>query len=86
MDVMLEGEIAIRFRNGEAQIRPIVFSHGLSGSNRLYVGLARDLASHGYLVIMLNHQDGTCTYTETKEGKGLFYEAQKFYLKDLRTK
>ena len=63
---MLEGEIAERFRSGKEPVRPVIFSHGLASSSRLYTGLARDLASHGFLVISLNHQDGSCIYTETK--------------------
>jgi hypothetical protein len=44
----------------------------------------KDLASHGYLVLAVNHQDGSCSYTETKSGKELFYKKEKFYDKDLR--
>ena len=85
MDVMMEGEIAKRFLSGEEAVRPLIFSHGLSSNSKGYTGLAKDLASHGYLVIMLNHQDGTCMYTETKEGKPMFYQhAPVFYTKDLR--
>ena len=55
MDAMLGGDLAKDFRSGEKSLRPIIFSHGLSGSNRLYIGLMKDLASHGYLVLAVNH-------------------------------
>ena len=84
MDAMLEGDLAKTFRTGEQKLRPIIFSHGLAGSKRLYVGLMKDLASHGYLVLAVDHQDGTCSYTSTTSGKELFYKKAPFYDKDLR--
>ena len=69
MDAMLEGDLATTFRTGEQKLRPIIFSHGLAGSKRLYIGLMKDLASHGYLVLAVDHQDGTCFYTFTASGK-----------------
>jgi hypothetical protein len=28
-----------------------------------------ELASNGFLVLLIDHQDGTCAYTEGNEGK-----------------
>ena len=37
----------------------IVFSHGLAGCADMYTGLCRCLASFGYIVIALEHEDGS---------------------------
>jgi hypothetical protein len=49
------------------KIVPIFFSHGLTASIHLYSRLLRDLAMHGYLVIALNHRDGSCMFTVDSE-------------------
>ena len=84
MGVLLNGKIAERFRKGEEAVRPVVFSHGLSSINTDYTGMARDLASHGYLVVMPNHQDGSCAYTETKDGTPMLYKKEATYGSDRR--
>jgi hypothetical protein len=45
-------------------LRPIIFSHGVGVSPSDYSGLFSDLASRGYIVFAVFHQDGTCSYTE----------------------
>ena len=79
MDIMLEGEIASRFREGQERIRPIIYSHGLASVYTDYTGIAKDIASHGLLVIMLNHQDGSCAFTETKDGEEMIYKKVPTY-------
>ena len=61
-----------KFASDIKKVRPIIFSHGLTASNYSYTGLARELAAHGYMVILPQHQDGSCTYTKTKEGKEIY--------------
>ena len=81
-----------KFASDIKKVRPIIFSHGLCASNYDYTGLARELAAHGYLVILPQHQDGSCTYTKTKEGKELFGKwpgwpaIKKWYDKPLRSR
>ena len=84
MNVMKDGRISDRFLTGDEPIRPVIFSHGLSGNYALYTGIARDYASHGYLFIMPHHQDGSCTYTETKKGRPMYYKSYPLYDKGLR--
>jgi len=38
-----------------------------------YSTIARELASHGYLVFIMDHHDGSCVYT-MDEGKESFWE------------
>ena len=53
--VMHQGEVCERLRNDANGLRPIIFSHGLMAQPEAYVGFAKDLASHGFLVIMPRH-------------------------------
>lgn len=41
----------------------IVFSHGLLVSMEIYTFICSDLASHGYLVVAVNHNDGSLPIT-----------------------
>lgn len=41
-----------------------------------------ELASHGYIVFVIWHNDGSCVYTETKDGKSIYYDT-KFQFYDL---
>ena len=86
MNALEDGSLAGRFSNGEEPIRPIIFSHGWTGANFQYSGFARDMASHGYLVILINHQDGTCFYTEKEDGTPVFYEKGDYYQKEVRVR
>ena len=41
----------------------------------MHSGTCRDLASHGYLVFTIDHEDGTSSYTVSADGKKeIFYE------------
>lgn len=44
-------------------MQPIVFSHGLKGHRNVYSGLYMELASCGYFVIALSHNDQSADYT-----------------------
>ena len=80
MGAYIDADIADKFAYNEA-IRPIVFSHGLTAMGTFYIGLMRDLASQGYLVLALNHQDESCTFTTNSKGEELFYKKAPFYTK-----
>ena len=49
-----------------------------------YTTLALKLASYGYLVILLDHQDGSCFFTESSDGATMKYKHQNFHIYDLR--
>ena len=86
MNTLLDGDIA----SGIRSIHPIIFSHGLTASGYQYSGIARELAAHGYMVIMPQHQDGTCTFTISEDGEKMFTKfpgsQEAFYDKELREK
>ena len=67
MGALLDGDLSTSFSHGRKKIRPLIFSHGLSASNWFYTQLCKEYASHGYLVLMLQHQDGSCIFTETAD-------------------
>ena len=52
----------------QEKLIPIIFIHGLTANNFIHSGLLRELASHGYFVIAMDTNDGSCTYTETPKG------------------
>jgi predicted dienelactone hydrolase len=53
-----------------------VFSHGLTGHRMVYSSIFMELASCGYLVIALTHNDGSADYSPkvgTYNGKHEMY-------------
>lgn len=58
-------------------IVPVVFSHGLQSATFLYTMCLRDLAAHGFLVLAVNHQDGSNLHTVTREGADKYYGAKE---------
>jgi len=48
------------FRNaniGLKEIQPVIFSHGLTAQKLTYSAMFMELASNGYMVITLSHND-----------------------------
>lgn len=48
----------------DSKLVPIIYSHGLASSCGIYSAHLRELASHGYIIFAMDHQDGSCGYTE----------------------
>ena len=69
-----DSQISSKFIEGATKLRPIIFSHGLSGDKNFYTSVCLALAAHGYLVIAINHQDKSCFHTYDKDGNDLYYE------------
>jgi hypothetical protein len=91
IDVVPDGPLATDFATGKNKLIPIVFSHGLTASRSLYTVIGRELASHGYIVIFIDHHDGTCAYTEKKKGTGfepVYFDSSVpwFTYKDMKEK
>lgn len=40
----------------------------------MHSGTAKDLASHGYMVFIMDHRDKTSSYVEDKDGNGQYYD------------
>ena len=43
----------------------VMFSHGLFGSMEEYSTICKDIASHGFVVVAPEHEDGSASYAET---------------------
>ena len=56
------------------KIPVVVFSHGLGGSMEMYTQLCQQMASHGLVVIAMEHEDGSGAYAETPDGQTILYQ------------
>mgnify|MGYP003305112772 CR=1 FL=1 len=54
----------------------VVFSHGVAGNRSLYSLICTELASQGYVVLALEHADGTASVAKVAGGarKYLYYQ------------
>ena len=52
----------------------VVFSHGLGGCMEMYSQLCTNMASHGFVVFALEHQDGSGCFAETANGERIYYK------------
>lgn len=62
-----DGPLAAEFLSGKKKLQPLIFSHGLSSHKMNYSGICREIASYGFLVIALNHNDRSCEFTTGPE-------------------
>lgn len=60
--------LIIQDQNGQLPV--VVFSHGLWACRTTYSALCCDLASHGYVVVALEHLDGSANMTSYIDKKG----------------
>jgi alpha-beta hydrolase superfamily lysophospholipase len=40
----------------------------------MHTGTAKDFASHGYIVFIMDHRDTTSSYIQEKDGTGQYYD------------
>jgi pimeloyl-ACP methyl ester carboxylesterase len=52
----------------------VVFSHGLGGCLEMYTELCKQIASYGFWVVALEHEDGSGCYAENRKGEPIYYE------------
>mmetsp|Transcript_3855 Transcript_3855/g.2582 ORF Transcript_3855/g.2582 Transcript_3855/m.2582 type:complete len:117 (+) Transcript_3855:450-800(+) len=64
MDVARGGQLADDFTRYGKPLIPIVYCHGLSSNRTMQSGSCRDLASHGYIVYIMDFGDNSCYYSE----------------------
>ena len=65
IDAIVDGKFDVLLENvNDSKLVPILFSHGLASSCSIYSAHLRELASHGYIVFAMDHQDRSCGYTE----------------------
>jgi len=59
----------------------VVYSHGLGGSSSLYSVQSGNLASHGNVVLVLDHQDGSTPLSSTAAGEMLHHSSELYELR-----
>lgn len=52
----------------------IVFSHGLGGNRLIYSSICSDLASHGFVVVAIEHRDGSASLAKGLEDEWIQYD------------
>jgi pimeloyl-ACP methyl ester carboxylesterase len=52
----------------------VVFSHGLGGCMEMYTELCQQIASYGFWVVAMEHEDGSGCYAENRKGEPIYYE------------
>lgn len=67
-------------------LQPIVFSHGLKAHRNIYATLYMELASCGYFVIALSHNDQSADYTPKAGVYDLETEGYDYKVKNLQVK
>jgi dienelactone hydrolase len=58
----------------------VVYSHGLVGSPHVYTKQALDLASSGYMVLMIHHRDGSSPFVPLEKQEKERYDEYKEWL------
>ena len=58
---------------------PIIFSHGLTGNRTFYQLMGQEFASHGYIVFMIDHHDGSNMMTTNGKGETLKFDVKQPY-------
>lgn len=51
-----------------------IFSHGLGGTLEMYSNIVQEIASHGFVVAALNHNDGSASVTRGDDGEIQYYQ------------
>lgn len=52
----------------------IVFSHGLGGNRLIYSSICSDLASHGFVVVAIEHRDGSASLAKGIDDEWIQYD------------
>ena len=61
--VACDAPLATDFAQGKKKLQPVLWSHAEAADRMIYSGMLRELASYGFLVIAINHNDQTCMHT-----------------------
>ena len=64
---------------GDHALHLMIFSHGLTASGSFYMSYMREVASHGYLVIALEHLDKSNNYTQKEDGTQVLFDTSKIF-------
>lgn len=65
IDAQPGGPVSKDFR-GRKKLIPIVLTHGLTATKHMYSVMGTEMASFGYMVILMDHHDYSCCFTPRK--------------------
>lgn len=72
MDCDRDGELSEEYKDKKMPV--VIFSHGIRGHRNIASGLLREMASQGFVVYSLDHNDGTAASTfDEKTNETNFY-------------
>jgi hypothetical protein len=64
IDVPIADDFLPHFeQSAERKLVPMVFSHGLLSRSQMHSLFCREMASHGMIILVPDHNDGSCSYT-----------------------
>ena len=66
----MDAQLSPDFDGFENSLVPIIFSHGLQAARYFHFGVGKELASHGYIVFLIDHSDGSCLFYTNEDGTG----------------
>ena len=76
---------AAALNGSHISLAPVIMSHGLMSDQSLYSRHCLELASHGYIVFGIHHNDGSCSYTEKSNGEPVYFnKSAPFFDMNLR--
>ena len=84
LPALIDADLAYRFSSGDEELRPLVFSHGLSAMKCMYSAVYHKMAANGHLVIAINHQDESCVHTVDRYGKDIYYYRTGYFDEEYR--
>lgn len=61
--------LAHAFQSGEKKLAPLIFSHGLTSNRCMHNVAGIEMASFGHIVFVIDHLDGSGSYTVDQKGK-----------------
>jgi predicted dienelactone hydrolase len=61
-------------RAEQSKLPLVIFSHGLGGNMEVYSQFCLDLASFGFVVVALEHEDGTASFAKDASGQVIKYK------------
>ena len=68
------------------ELVPIFFSHGNTASPILYSQTLRLIASYGFIVFGICHQDESCLHTVTREGRDIYHGPRNYDIEEKKEK
>ena len=76
---LIDSPLCDLFLKGTEKLIPIVFSHGVVSNRNYYTWAGQEFASCGYIFFVLDHFDGSCVYTELKDGTPVPFDTKTLH-------